>query len=186
MIIVIPVIVGLIKTNVSFTVYLSQVRKIARHFRKSGVNNDKLQAYVEEELGKQMKLILDCRTRWDSMSDMVDRYILLHRAISKALIDIQPSLILNDEEVKRLKELSSCLKPVKMGVKTLCERGTTLLKADGVFRFILSELEKHNTTICRDMHDAIKTRFQDRRQNNIVSLYRYAIHSLSHTHTHTH
>jgi len=94
-----------------------------------------------------MKLILDCHTRWDSMSDMVERYILLHRPVTKALIDTQPLLILNEEELKRLKELSSCLKPLKMGVKTLCERGTTLLKADGVFRFILSELEKHDNTI---------------------------------------
>ena len=106
------------------------------------------------------------------MSDMVDRYITLHRSVSKALVDIQPSLIVTDYELTSLKELASCLKPLKMGVKSLCERGTNLLKADGVFKFILSELEKQDTPISWDMTDAIRTRFGDRRLNNIVSLYR--------------
>lgn len=106
------------------------------------------------------------------MHDMLERYILLHRPVSKALVDIKPSLIVNDMELETLNELASCLKPLKMGVKSLCERGTTLLKADGVFKFILSELEKQESTISRDMAEAIRTRFGERRQSNIVSLYR--------------
>ena len=106
------------------------------------------------------------------MCDMMDRYILLHRPVSKALVDTKPSLLVTDDEMTSIKELASCLKPLKMGVKSLCERGANLLKADGVFKFILSELEKQDTAIARKMTDAIRTRFGERRLNNIVSLYR--------------
>ena len=97
---------------------------------------------------------------------------MLHRPVSKALVDIRPSLIVKDDELSSLKELASCLKPLKMGVKKLCEHGANLLKADGVFKFILAELDKQHSVISQDMMEAIRTRIGDRRLSNIVSLYR--------------
>lgn len=152
------------------------VRKIARYFHKSTVSNDKLKECMKRDLGKELSLVLDCRTRWNSLADMLDRYILLHRPVTKTLININPGLIISGEQLSLIKQLTSCLKPVRMGVESLCQRDTTLIKADGIFSFMMDELIKHETPLSREMRDALQTRFTERRQKNIVSLYRWAFY----------
>lgn len=57
---------------------VEKVRRIARHFQKSGVSDDdKLQRYVKEEFGKEIQIKLDCSTRWNSLADIVERYVWL-------------------------------------------------------------------------------------------------------------
>lgn len=157
---------------------VEQVRKIARYFHKSPVNNDKLRECIRRDNGKELVLILDCRTRWNSLADMLDRYIALHRPVTKTLIDINPALIISNEQLVLIKQLSACLKPVKMGVESLCKRDTTLTKADGIFIFMMNQLSKQETPLSQEMRDAIETRFTQRRQKNLVSLYRWAFHGI--------
>ena len=47
-----------------------------------------------------------------------------------------------------------------------------LLKADAIFGFMFSEMEKQDTVLSREMAEALKNRFTERRQRAIVSLYR--------------
>lgn len=152
---------------------VERVRKIARYFHKSPVSNDKLRECIKQDNGKELVLILDCRTRWNSLADMLDRYIQLHRPVTKTLIDINPALIMANDELAHIKQLSSCLKPVKMGVESLCKRDTTLIKADGIFIFMMDQLSKQETPLSLEMRDAIVSRFTERRQKNLVSLYRW-------------
>lgn len=49
---------------------IGKVRKISKIFRKSPTKNEILQKYVKEEKGKELKLILDCKTRWNTLFDM--------------------------------------------------------------------------------------------------------------------
>ncbi|XP_073715766.1 uncharacterized protein [Misgurnus anguillicaudatus] len=154
---------------------VERVRKIARYFHKSPVSNDKLRECIKRDNGKELVLILDCRTRWNSLADMLDRYIVLHRPVTKTLIDINPALIITSEHLALIKQLSSCLKPVRMGIESLCKRDTTLIKADGIFFFMMDQLSKQETPLSQEMRDAIETRFTQRRQKNIVSLYRYLL-----------
>ncbi|XP_030578053.1 zinc finger BED domain-containing protein 4-like [Archocentrus centrarchus] len=154
---------------------VERVRKIARHFHKSPVSNDKLRECVKQDQGKELALILDCRTRWNSLADMLDRYIALHRPVTKTLVDINNALIITNEELALIQQLSSCLKPVKMGVESLCNRDTTLVKADGIFIFMIDQLTKQDTPLSLEMRDAIERRFMERRQKNLVSLYRYLL-----------
>ena len=151
---------------------VERVRKIARYFHKSPVSNDKLRVCVKQDHGKELVLILDCRTRWNSLADMLDRYIVLHRPVTKTLIDINPALIITNEQLALIKQLSSCLKPVRIGVESLCKRDTTLIKADGIFIFMMDQLSKQETPLSLEMRDAIETRFTQRRQKNLTSLYR--------------
>lgn len=151
---------------------VERVRKIARHFHKSPVSSDKLRECVKQDLGKELSLILDCRTRWNSLADMLDRYIALHRPVTKTLVDINNALIISNLELALIKELNSCLKPVKMGAEALCNRDTTLVKADGIFIFMIDQLTKQHTPLSLEMRDAIERRFVERRQKNLVSLYR--------------
>ena len=54
---------------------INKVRIIARLFRKSPAKNYVLQGYVKEiRNGKELKLILDCKTRWSSILTMIERF----------------------------------------------------------------------------------------------------------------
>jgi len=57
---------------------VNKVRKIVKLFKCSPTKNDDiLQPYVKRELGREVSLTLDCRTRWDSMVDMLSRFLQL-------------------------------------------------------------------------------------------------------------
>ena len=65
---------------------IEKIRKICRLFRKSPVKNDDfLQPEVIKELDKEVKLILDCKTRWYSMMDMVKRFLQIQKPIRQAM-----------------------------------------------------------------------------------------------------
>ena len=50
---------------------VQKVRKIVKLFRRSPVkNDDHLQPYILENLGKEKMLFLDCKTRWNSLLTM--------------------------------------------------------------------------------------------------------------------
>ena len=61
---------------------LLQVRRICRMFRNSPLKNDRLQDFVKNE---ELKLILDCKIRWNSLLAMIERFLRLKNCISKAL-----------------------------------------------------------------------------------------------------
>lgn len=103
--------------------HMEQVRKISRYFHT--VSNDKLQECIRREPGKELSLVLDCRTRWNSLADILQQYILLHRPVTKTLVDINPRLNISDGQLNLIKQLTSCLKPVKMGVESFVS-GTLL------------------------------------------------------------
>ena len=64
---------------------LEQVRKIDRKFRKSPTKNDILQKYKRDDHGKELKVILDCKTTWNRMLVMLELFPLLENSIQKAL-----------------------------------------------------------------------------------------------------
>lgn len=47
-----------------------------------------LQKYVKIELNKELKLILDVRTSWNSLVAMLERFIVLKSYILKAVMDL--------------------------------------------------------------------------------------------------
>lgn len=56
---------------------LEPLRKIVNLFRKSTVKNNVLQPYVKVEFQKELELLLDVKTRWNSIETMVDRAFML-------------------------------------------------------------------------------------------------------------
>ena len=68
-----------------FHTIINKVRKICRIFRKSPLKNEKLQDFVKDQHGKELKLILDCKTRWNSLLCMIERFLKLKQCIPKAL-----------------------------------------------------------------------------------------------------
>ena len=54
-------------------------------FRNSPLKNDRLQDFVKNEFSEELKLILDCKVRWNSLLAMIERFLKLKNCISKAL-----------------------------------------------------------------------------------------------------
>ena len=127
--------------NVEIENVLKKVRKVVKIFRKSPVKNGVLQKYVLLEQNKELSLVLDCKTRWSSMYEMIERFILLKKCISKALLDLSIEDDMSAAEFSFVNELKCALEPMKLAVEALCRKDATLLTAEGIFQFLFLELK---------------------------------------------
>lgn len=151
--------------NYDINYTITSVRKIVQIFRRSPIKNRILQNYVKTKLGKELSLILDCKTRWNSLVDMLERFILLKDCIQKALIDLGNPVTISDTEFGLLSNIVSCLEPIKLTVEALCRRDANLCTADASFRFLFQEVGKLRTanTLAVDFDAALKRRIEERR-----------------------
>ncbi|GBL98120.1 hypothetical protein AVEN_84614-1 [Araneus ventricosus] len=99
---------------------LQKVRKVVKLFKTSPTKYDMyLQKYVKENAGKVLSLILDCRTRWNSLLAMIERFRKLKVCIDKAFIDIGSDTTFSDLEWLKIKDLIESLQPFKLAVEAL-------------------------------------------------------------------
>ena len=129
--------------------FLKKVRKVIKVFRKSTVKNEVLQKHVMQEHEKELSLILDCNTRWSSVFQMIERFILLKKCIFKALLDL---LIAHDKtqaKILFLDEMKAALEPVKLAVEAMCD--ATWLTAEGIFLFLIREIKKQRKTLAKKL-----------------------------------
>ena len=98
-------------------------------FRKSLTKNDDiLQVYVKQEHGKELALLLDVPTRWNSLHTMLSRFLQLWDSIHKALIDLKLSneFQFSDSEFETVGEMVAVLEPVALVVEALSRRDINL------------------------------------------------------------
>ncbi|GBL81611.1 hypothetical protein AVEN_93407-1 [Araneus ventricosus] len=108
---------------------LQKVRKVVKLFKRSPTKYDMyLQKYVKEDTGKELSLILDRRTRWNSLLAMIERFHKLKVCIDKALIDIGCDTKFSGLEWSKIKDLIESLQPFKLALEPLCRRDSTMLK----------------------------------------------------------
>lgn len=141
---------------------ISKTRNIIRSFRKSPTKNDVLQKYIKEQHGREMQLILDCRTRWSSLCLMLERFVFLEDAIKKSMIDFKMEPILSSE-FKLLDNLVKLLEPIKLTVNVLCQRDTNLCMADTALKFMLEEIAKVRSNLGGQFEAALRHRIKERR-----------------------
>lgn len=143
---------------------LEKVRKVVKLFKRSPTKHDMyLQKYVKEDTGKELSLILDCRTRWNSLLNMIERFYKLKLCIDKALIDVQSDIKFSGLEWLKIKDLIDSLQPFKIAVETLCRRDSTLLTAETTLKFVLEKLLTHNTQLSTELSEALRVRIKERR-----------------------
>ena len=143
---------------------VQKVRKIVKMFRRSPTkNDDTLQPYVRREVGKELVLLLDCRTRWSSLADMLSRFLMLRGPIQKALIDLSEPTQLSDGDFSVIDEMVSCLEPVKIAVKAICRRDTNLIAAEAALHFCIIQLQKQSSELAKVLAEAIESRITGRR-----------------------
>lgn len=152
---------------------VSQIRKICKFFRKSPVRNTILQNYIKQEKGKELNLILDCKTRWNSVEDMIGRFLAVKECVVSALNDIGSSYMWNEAEYPKLLELHKVLGPIRLAAEALGRRDANLLTSEGIFEFLLNELKNLNTEISLKLLYALEERIQERRQVELATLLLY-------------
>lgn len=136
---------------------------IVRIFRRSPTKNDAiLQPYVKRELGKELSLVLDCRTRWNSLYDMLARFIQLRNPVQKAMIDLKEPVQVTEADFACVQDIVSSLEPVKLAVNALCRRDTNLITAETALHFCLIELQKQSSELAKTLASSIEDRLRER------------------------
>lgn len=102
-------------------------------FRKSPIKNAVLQKHIEAVFKKQLSLVLDCKTRWNSIEAMLDRFVLVHGPVKAALVELNYQAFADkiDKFMPTLKDLLQSLQPVKMAVESLSGSNNNLLASEG-------------------------------------------------------
>ena len=144
-----------------FHCLIKKVRSVVKLFRKSPTKNDVLQKYVKEEFGKEIQLIIDIKTRWNSLYSMLQRFYELKSCILKSLIDLKSNWSFEEEELHKVHTLVMTLEPVKLGVEALCRRDATLLTADTTISFMLNNLGSSDFAI--RLKESLARRINERR-----------------------
>ena len=153
---------------------IEKIRKICRLFRKSPVKNDDfLQPEVMKQLNKEVKVILDCKTRWYSMMDMVKRFLAIHKPIKQAMLLMDKGFDFDPNDLQDLTDLCNALEPLKKASLKLCDRDATLWSSERIMDFTLSELESQDTNIAWQLHNALKARIRERRNHGLIHLMEY-------------
>ena len=111
------------------------------------------------------------RTRWNTLFDMLIRFLILEEIINSTLIQLKlRSLILTEEELQSVKDLVEALKPIEKGSRKLCSRKTTLGKADKILEIMLGKLYKLTTPIGQQLFSSVESRVKDRRNKTAATL----------------
>ncbi|KAJ2937741.1 hypothetical protein O0L34_g19134 [Tuta absoluta] len=170
-----PTLVDSVELIPRYSKLLMKVRKVVKHFKKSPTKDDLfLQKYVKEEKGKELSLILDCRTRWNSLLSMLERFYYLKVCIDKALIDVGSEVKFSSDEWSIINELIVSLKPLKMAVEALCRRESTLITADTTLKFVLDKLYSQGTTLSTELAEALRNRIAERRLSEVTGTLVYS------------
>lgn len=107
---------------------------------------------------------------------MLDRFLEIKSAVAKTLIDYKIKLDITDREYTALNDIVLALQPVKAGAERLCSRDATLLSAEGVFTFIINELNElieQNSIFAKKMKESLINRINERRSTTLVGLLQY-------------
>lgn len=135
---------------------VKKVREIVKIFRRSPVkNDDALQPFILQTLGKEKKLQLDCKTRWNSLLSMLERFYELRKEIKMALVQLDIQFELTEEDMMIIKELCDALAPIKVAVEALSSEDADILLAEKVIAFTLKKLCEQGTKIGQEL----KSRF---------------------------
>lgn len=162
-----------IKSDVQDT--LNRVRKCILLFKRSPVRNDTLQKFVQAEHGKQMALLLDTRTRWNSQLAMIQRFLLLQKPIQNALVHLDLDITFSRDDIDQLKEISAALHSLELVIATLSRRDCNLIMADTAMQFAISELRTltcHRSSFSQRLLVNLEKRYSQRRSTaNFVTQF---------------
>ena len=101
---------------------LSETRRIIIFFRKSALRNGIIQKYFKLQENEYLCLLLDCKTRWNSLVPIF--FLKISYCINETLHEIGANKI--KENIVILKEILLIIEPVKLAVNELSKSDSNL------------------------------------------------------------
>lgn len=107
---------------------------------------------------------LDCKTRWNSLVEMVERFVEMQETIQKSVPHLKDDKItFSESEFDKLCLILKCLKTIQIAATSICSRDSTLLAADCAFSFCLKTIRKEDTEFAQRLYQAVLNRIIERR-----------------------
>lgn len=153
---------------------IKKIRKVVVYFKRSPLKNETvLQKYVKIEHGKELSLLLDCKTRWNSLLTMLERFYLLKACIQKALIDLNHPICLEDVDFELVNKIVDVLTPIKLTVEAICRRDANLCTADAALKFLIKQLSSKNSALAKKIKTSLVERIKQRRSDDLTGVLNY-------------
>ncbi|XP_074174497.1 uncharacterized protein LOC109443974 isoform X2 [Rhinolophus sinicus] len=152
---------------------ISSVRRIVKIFKYSPVKNSLLQQEIARSEKRELEVILDCKTRWNTLERMIERFLKIIDPIKTVLRELKLDHLWKEEYYEILRGMLNCLQPVRLAVEALSNREANILTSEGVFKFLFSNLEKQNSSMSQMLLKEIKFELVKRRNRELVSLTKY-------------
>lgn len=169
----------------SYSSLIQSVRSTVSIFRKSPLKDETLQKYSLLEFKKEYKLTLDCKTRWNSMCAMLERFYMMRKCISNALNELDIEVQVEKGDFVRIKELVDVLSPIKATVELLCRRDCNLIKADAAFCALLDHLYSQQTDVAISFYSSLVAELKKRR-TMVTDVLKYLHSGKMHSEIHNH
>ena len=104
------------------------------------------------------------------MLAMIDRFLFLQIAVSKALVVLSIETNLTEDDFVLLEQVQFALEPLKLGVEALCLQDSTLLSADPILRFLFVQLETCQSKFSIQLATPVKKQVIERQKGDLASL----------------
>jgi hypothetical protein len=153
------------------------MRKIIKFFRKSSIRTETLLKNVKKKEGKPLRLLLDVKTRWSSLVIAVSRFLKLIESVNCSLNELGAKRF-SDEHISLLREIVMILEPVHLAVLELSKQSTNLLMAEATLIYVFQELKSVKTHLSEEFQKALKTRIDQRRNKDLISVLMFLHHGL--------
>ena len=152
---------------------ITNIRDIVKLFKNSPMKNSILQNYVKETEKQELSLLLDCRTRWNSMLVMIERFLRLADSVEKALHDLNCSYLWSSELKFEANQIFKTLKPVQIAVEALSREDSNLFKAEAILHFLFETLYENKTNFSTKLLTEIKHQISKRRDISLISVIKF-------------
>ena len=134
---------------------MQKVQKIVKLFWQSLMKNyDYLHPYILENLGREKMLLLDWKTRRNSLLTMLERFYELKEEIKMAMLQLDVPFNLFEKEMKEIDEMCEALAPFKAAVDALASKDADMLLSEKIIAFVLKKLDKLQSNISKDLKDS--------------------------------
>ncbi|GFT83558.1 uncharacterized protein TNCV_4866221 [Trichonephila clavipes] len=99
--------------------------------------------------------------------------VSIERGFQHPLTDIKEEQMMVNVEFETVTTIDAGLNPVKIGLEKLCSGNATLITAEGVFSFVIGELNEQNSEFAKNMKYSLIQRINKTRNVNLIGLMQY-------------
>jgi hypothetical protein len=152
---------------------LDKTRKIVKFLSGSDIRNNILQSYVKKEYGKELKLILDFKTRWHTIHKMIERFLNLKSAVKSALQELGRLDLFTSVNIKALEELLQVLEPTVEASRAMERSNVSLIESDITMELLCKNLSGLKSDLAKQMLTAVDNRYNQRKNKTLITLARF-------------